>query len=208
MVSRSLGLAALSLCSLVLGCASRDPSTMVRVPSNGPYPQVRDERTGVLAAVELLADGRYATSLRRIDGAEYTTLTPPLPDDAASRLASFAWFEDGALVGDLDGHVFRFRDGTWETLSLAGCDPTLPHAMLADARAMNDAWVLATDYTSAATLCHFDGETMDTTEALKWWRVLCVMRVLRSFAPAFIKHLRWWLSPLCKKMWMSSVFRF
>lgn len=167
MFARTIRLAAVLLSLSLLGACSSDPSTMLRVPANGPMPQAIDERTGVVGAMELLPDGTYETSLRRIEDGAYVTLTPPIPDGHAGRVQSVAWHEGRALAADLDGHLFRFTPETaaWETLALGDCDPTLAYATLADAPAMDHAWVVATDYT-AATLCHFDGSGFDAAESL------------------------------------------
>ncbi len=166
MLARTIRFSAalLALACSLAGC-SNDPSTMLRVPSNGPMPAAQDERTGVLAVQELLADGSYETSLRQVDGAAYTTLTPPIPDGHAGRIYGVAWHDGQALVGDLDGHLYRYAGGaTWETLSTGECDPNVPAAWLVDAPAMDDVWLLAVG--STTTLCHFDGTHVDARETL------------------------------------------
>ncbi len=155
---------AFALSLLVLaGCSN--PGTMPRVQSAGAPPTVIDARTGVVAVIEITPSGAYETSLRRIDGDSYTTLTPPIPADPASPIAVVSWLDGEALAGDSLGHLFHFAAGAWETLSLAACDPTLPNVALLDAPRRDDAWVVASG-TSEATLCHWNGVTFDATESL------------------------------------------
>lgn len=167
MVSRSmgLGLGVLSLVSIT-GCQP-NPTTMLRVPSNGPYPQAMDERTGVLAVMEI-AGGGYETSLQRIEGGQYVELTPVVPDDEMGRIWSVAYHDGEALVADLDQHLFRFTAaGGWETRSLGDCDADADALSLVDAPSMTDAWVLGVHYeTETATLCHFDGSSFTVVETL------------------------------------------
>lgn len=166
-------LALAASCSLV-GCTN-DPSTMLRVPANGPSPVAQDERNGVLAVEELLPDGTYETTLRRVDGAAYTTLTPPIPDGHAGRVFGATWRDGAALAGDLDGHLYRYTGGeTWETLSTSDCDPALSAAWLVDAPAIDDAWLLAVG-NGATTLCHWDGAHVDARESLDFFAMQVVV---------------------------------
>lgn len=166
LIRRSAALLALTASCSLAGCAN-DPSTMLRVPANGPMPSASDERNGVLAVQELLADGTYETTLRRVDGAATTTLTPPIPDGHAGRIWGVAWRDGQALVGDLDGHLYRYTGGdAWETLSTSDCDPSTPDAWLVDAPAIDDAWLLAVGNGGGSTLCHFDGTHVDARETL------------------------------------------
>lgn len=166
MVSRTLGLA-LCVGLLAAGC-NNDPSTMHRVNANGPMPSVTDERNGVVAAIELRSDGHYDTSLRRIENGAYVSLTPVIPDDHMGQINSAFWHDGSALVGDLQGHIFRYtpEHGAWETLDMTQCDPTLSQTLLVDAPAQDDAWVLATGDFGGATLCHFDGRDFTSAESL------------------------------------------
>lgn len=155
---------AFALSLLVLaGCSS--PGTMPRVQATGSTPSAVDARTGVVAVVEITSSGTYETSLRRLDGDSYTRLTPPIPDDHMAQIHVVSWLDGEALAGDDAGHVFRYAAGAWETISLEGCDPTLPSVALMDAPARDDAWVVASG-ASEATLCHWNGATFDTAESL------------------------------------------
>lgn len=157
---RTLGVVLVTVSAALAGCA-QDPSTMARVPTSGPRPEAIDGRTGVLAVVALREDARYETTLGRVEGAGYVTLSPPIPDGGEGRIDTVRWFADGALAGDLDGRLFRLSAGAWEALSLASCDPERPAARLADAVALDDAWIVASDpATQTATLCHFDGAAL------------------------------------------------
>ena len=49
--SRTYPFVGVSLLAAMIGGCDTDPTTMTRVPSNGPYPQAVDERTGVLAVM-------------------------------------------------------------------------------------------------------------------------------------------------------------
>jgi hypothetical protein len=169
MVSRSmgLGLGVLSLVSIT-GCQG-NPTTMIRVPSNGPYPQAVDERTGVLAVMELGADGRYDTSLRRIEGGQYTQLTPPIPDERMGRIWNVAYHDGEALVGDLDQRLFRFTAASgWEAISMRDCSAEAETLIMVDAPSMDRAWILGVDDDAdTATLCLFDGTDITPIETLE-----------------------------------------
>jgi hypothetical protein len=164
MISRALGLGLVSASLAVVAGCSSNPSTMVRVPSDGPMPSAVDGRTGVLAALELLPTGRYRTSLRRIEDGAYVSLTPAIPDDENGEITAVRWFETGALATDLGARMFRFSGGAWETLDVSGCAGDSAVVVLGDAVALDDAWLFASTFGSGeSTLCHFDGSELSSS---------------------------------------------
>ncbi|MBN8611612.1 MAG: hypothetical protein J0L92_13550 [Deltaproteobacteria bacterium] len=170
MVSRAtflgLGLGVISGVALT-GCSEAPATTMIEVASPGPIPRAMDSRTGVLAVDALRPDGRYDTTLRRIEGGAYVTLTPTIPSGDVPGFESVAWFEGEALVGDLASSLYVFRDGAWTSLDLRGCDPSLSSASLMDATAMDHAWVMSFDRgLGERTLCLFDGVDFVSREPL------------------------------------------
>lgn len=171
MVSRttwmSSGVAAISAMALV-GCSDAPATTMLEVATPGPMPLAMDPRTGVLAVDAIEPGGQYSTTLRRIEGGAYVTLTPTIPSGDVPGFETVRWFDGEALVSDLASNGYRFRGGAWEMIDLRGCDPTLSSATLLDATSMDHAWVLSFDHgLEQATLCLFDGEDFVSREPIE-----------------------------------------